>query len=244
MKRFVSSAASSGSGSAEQSANVSARSSSAEQSATSFRSAEQPVVNNLAEQLVSDAGGEMQPNKRCKHDGMMVSSKDFILPEILQPIKAALAEEIDKFEIECEQWDPLNFGEDAKQEDKPKFLMREVYERLRSRRARECLPAYTAAQTRPIYAVIKGFLATLTRVSFWSGSVVSSSVPVQKQIVANDLYADLCSHRMQEIDLSVSNVELLALAVRQQMINNNKDNSRHAIRYLKYLADFAELRAL
>ena len=73
---------------------------------------------------------------------------------------------------------------------------------------------------------------------------VLSSSPVQKQIVANDLYADLCSHRMQEIDLSVSNVELLALAVRQQTINNNKDDSRHAFRYLKYLADFAELHAL
>ena len=73
---------------------------------------------------------------------------------------------------------------------------------------------------------------------------LSSSVPLQKQIVANDLYADLCSHRMQEIFLSVSNVELLALAVRQQTINNNKDDSRHAFRYLKYLADFAELRAL
>ena len=46
MKRFVSSAASSGSGSAEQSANVSARSSSAEQSATSFRSAEQPATTS------------------------------------------------------------------------------------------------------------------------------------------------------------------------------------------------------
>ena len=60
--------------------------SSAEQPVTSLRTAEQPLsssaphFNNLVEQLVSDAGGEMQPNKRCKHDGMMVSSKDFILP--------------------------------------------------------------------------------------------------------------------------------------------------------------------
>ena len=44
MKRFMSSAASSSSGSAERSANVSARSSSAEQSATSLRSAEQPAT--------------------------------------------------------------------------------------------------------------------------------------------------------------------------------------------------------
>ena len=44
MKRFVSSAASSSSGSAARPANVSARSSSAEQSATSLRSAEQPAT--------------------------------------------------------------------------------------------------------------------------------------------------------------------------------------------------------
>ena len=182
----------------------------------------------------------MQPSKRCKYDGNMVSSKDFIVPEILQPIKAALAEEIDKFEAECEQRNPPNFGEDA---TISKFLMTEVYKRLRSRRVRECLPAYTAAQLRPIYAVIKGLLAMLHS-DVQSSRVASSLVPVQKQIVANDLYADLCSYRMQEIFLSVSNVELLALAVRQQTINNNKDDSRHAFRYLKYLADFAELCAL
>ena len=118
------SAASSSSVSAERPANVSARSSSAEQPATSLRSAEQPLssfaphLNNLVEQLVSDAGGEMQPNKRCKHDGMMVSSKDFTVPEIHQPITAALAEEINKFKVECEQWDPPTFGEDATEEDK------------------------------------------------------------------------------------------------------------------------------
>ena len=240
------------SGSAGQPADRSAESSSdkggsAEQPVTSLRSAEQPVVNNLAEQFVSDAGGEMQPNKRCKHDGMMVSSKDFILPEILQPIKAALAEEIEKFEVECEQWDPPTFEEDATQEDKPKFLMTEVYKRLRSTRARDCLPAYTPAQIRPIYAVIKGLLALLH--SDVQSSACRSSRQInfklKKQIEANDLYADWCSHGMQEIDLSVSNVELLALAVRQQTINNNdKNDSSHASRYLKYLADFAELRSL
>ena len=184
----------------------------------------------------------MQPSKRCKYDGMMVSSKDFIVPEILQPINAALAEEIAKFAIECEQWDPPNCGEDATQEDQPKFLMTKVYERLRSKRARKGLPAYTAAQIKPIYAVLKGLLALLH--SDVHCVFLSSSVPLQKQIVANDLYADLCSYRMQEIFLSVSNVELLALAVRQQTINNNKDDSRHAFRYLKYLADFAELCSL
>ena len=224
---------------------------SAEQPVTSLRTAEQPLSSSAPHWDVHafrsiehlDAGGEIQPSKRCKYDGMMVSSKDFIVPEILQPIKAALAEEIEKFEVECEQRDPLNFGEGATQEDKPTLLMTKVYERLRSRRAREGLPAYTAAQIQPIYAVIKGLLALLH--SDVHCVFLSSSVPLQKQIVANDLYADLCSHRMQEIFLSVSNVELLALAVRQQTINNNdKNDSSHASRYLKYLADFAELRSL
>ena len=238
-------------GSAGQPANHSAESTSdkggsAEQPVTSLGTAEQPLSSSAPHRDVnvfhsiehSNTGSEMQPSKRCKYDGMMVSSKDFIVPEILQPINAALAEEIAKFAIECEQWDPPNFGEDATQEDKPKFLMREVYKRLRSRRARECFPAYTAAQTGPIYAVIHGLLALL------HSDVQYISSGAKKQIAANDLYADLCSHRMQEIDLSVRNVELLALAVRQQMINNNKDDSRHACRYLKYLADFAELHAL
>jgi hypothetical protein len=252
-------------GSAGQPANHSAESSSdkggsAEQPVTSLGTAEQPLSSSAPHRDAdtgseiqeadaphsiehSNTGSEMQPSKRCKYDGMMVSSKDFIVPEILQPINAALAEEIAKLAIESEQWDPPNCGEDATQEDKPKFLMTKVYERLRSKRAREGLPAYTAAQIQPIYAVIKGLLALLH--SDVHCVFLSSSVPLQKQIVANDLYADLCSHRMQEIFLSVSNVELLALAVRQQTINNNdKDDSRHASRYLKYLADFAELRSL
>ena len=221
---------------------------SAEQPVTSLRTAEQPLSSSAPHWDVHafrsiehlDAGGEIQPSKRCKYDGMMVSSKDFIVPKILQPIKAALAEEIDKFKIQCEQWDPANFGEDATQEDKPKLLMPEIYKRLRSKRVRACLPAYTPAQHNKVYAVIKGLLALL-----------HSDVPhcfyncsQKKQKVANDLYADWCSHGMQEIDLHVNNVELLALATRQQMINDNKANSKHATRYLKYLADFAESHAL
>ena len=114
---------------------------SAEQRLTSLRSAE-PPLSRLAhwksvERPGADARGEMEPNKRCKYDGMTVSFKDLTVPEILQPIKDALGEEIDKFEGECEQWDPPNCGEVATQEDKPKLLMTEVYKRLRCMRARE-----------------------------------------------------------------------------------------------------------
>ena len=91
-----------------------------------------------------------------------------------------------------------------------------------------------------MYAVIKGLLVLLH--SDVQSSACRSSQ--KKQIVANDLYADCCSHGMREIELHVSNVELLALAVRQQMITENMDHSRHATRYLNYLADFAELYAL
>ena len=105
-------------GSAGQPADHSAESSfdkggSAEQPVTSLGTAQQPLssfaphwdVNVFHSIEHSNTGREMQPSKRCKYDGMMVSSKDFIVPEILQPIKAALAEEIDKFEVECEQRD-------------------------------------------------------------------------------------------------------------------------------------------
>ena len=121
-------------GSAGQPANHSAESSSdkggsAEQPVTSLGTAEQPLSSSAPHRDVnvfhsiehSNTGSEMQPSKRCKYDGMVVSPKDFIVPEILQPINAALAEEIAKLAIESEQWDPPNCGEDATQEDKPKL---------------------------------------------------------------------------------------------------------------------------
>ena len=225
MKRFMSSAASSSSdrdGSAGLLANDS--------NSNCFGSAEQPV---------SDEGGEMQPNKRSKHDRMMVSLRNFITPEILQPIKAALAKEIDKFKLECEGWDPPSCLEDTTKEDKPKFLLREVYDRLRSMRVRKCLPAYTRAQTNAMYAVIKGLLALLH-------SDVQSChfrASERKQIGALMLYHDWCL-KLKTIECNASNVELLTLAMHQEMINPNMDPSKYAARYLKYLADFAELHAL
>ena len=90
-------------GSAGQPANHSAESSSdkggsAEQPVTSLGTAEQPLSSSAPHRDVnvfhsiehSNTGSEMQPSKRCKYDGMMVSSKDFIVPKILQPIKLSL----------------------------------------------------------------------------------------------------------------------------------------------------------
>ena len=121
------------SGSAGRPADHSAESSSdkggsAQQPVTPLHNAEQPLSSlahsKSAEQLLADAGGEMQPNKRCKHDGMMVSSRDFVIPEILQPITVALSAEIEQFKTDCKQWDPPTFEEDATKEDKTKLLLR------------------------------------------------------------------------------------------------------------------------
>ena len=81
-------------GSAGQPANHSAESSSdkgdsAEQPVTSLGTAEQPLSSSAPHLHVDvfrsiehlDAGEEIQPSKRCKYDGMMASSKDFIVPE-------------------------------------------------------------------------------------------------------------------------------------------------------------------
>ena len=87
------------SGSAGQPADHSADSSfdkggSAEQPVTSLRTAEQPLSSSAPHWHVDvfrsiehlDAGGEIQPSKRRKYDGMMVSSKDVIVPENHLPV--------------------------------------------------------------------------------------------------------------------------------------------------------------
>ena len=50
-----------------------------------------------AEQPVPDERGEEQPKKRYKHDHVVVSVDDVIIPKILQPIQTAVAQEIGTF---------------------------------------------------------------------------------------------------------------------------------------------------
>ena len=210
--------------------------SSAEQPLSSFA----PYLPSTDKRAAPDVRGEKQPKKRCNHNLVMVAAEDFMMPEILQSIQKALAQEIDKFKAECEQWDPPNFEEDATEESKPIFRLRNVYERLRSIKARGCLPTYTSAQIGPVYAVIKGLLA------FLHSDVDSSAYRFspKKQAAANELYVDFCSHERRTLALNASSLELLAFAVRHEMLADRMDCPRHATRYFKYLADFAELHAL
>ena len=189
------------------------------------------------ERAVPDERGEEQPKKRCKHNLMTVSAEDFMIPDILQPIQTALAQEIDKFNDECQQWDPPNFEEDATDKDKPTFRLRNVYQRLHSIQAPGCLSTSSPAQTKAVYAVIKGLLALLH--SDVDSSACRSSP--KKQAAANELYADFCSHEMQTPALDASSLELLALAVRQQIVADRMDRDRHVPRYLKNFADYATL---
>ena len=121
---------------AQQVGSASASASSAEQPLPSFA----PYLPNIDKRAVPDERGEEQPKKRCKHNLMTVSAEDFMIPDILQPIQTALAQEIDKFNDECQQWDPPNFEEDATDKDKPTFRLRNVYQRLHSVQAPGCLP--------------------------------------------------------------------------------------------------------
>jgi len=93
---------------------------------------------SIGTRAVPHEGGEKQPKKRCNHN--LVKVDDVMMPEILQPIQRALAQEIDEFETECEEWDPPNIFEDPTEVDKPEF---------------------TPAQTSAVYAVIRGLLAVL-----------------------------------------------------------------------------------
>ena len=168
---------------------------------------------------------------------MTVSAEDFMMPNILQPIQTALAQETDKFRAECEQLDPPNFEEDATDQDKPIFRLRNVYQRLHSVQAPGCLSTSSPTQRKAVYAVIKGLLALFH-------SDVDSHVfrsGKKKQGEANALYVAFCSHEMPPLALDASFVELLALAVRQQILANRMDRPKHVPRYLKYLADFAKL---
>ena len=183
---------------------------------------------------VPDEGGEKQPKKRCNHN--LAKVDDVMMPEILQPWRAAIAQEIDKYQHECELWDPPQFGDTAA-EEKTTFRLRKVYERLCSIQTRRCLSTDTPAQKRAVYVLIKGLLVAL------HGEADSSACRTspKKQAAANELYDDF---RKRTPALDASSLEHLALAVRQQMAANTMDRSRHVPRYLKCLADFAQLHDL
>ena len=88
-----------------------------------------------------------------------------------------------------------------------------------------------------MYVVIKGLLALFH--SDVDSSACRSSP--KKQAAADALYAAFCSHEMRPLALDASSLEILALAVRQQIVADRMDRPRHVPRYLKYLADFAKL---
>ena len=96
-----------------------------------------------------------------------------------------------------------------------------------------------ACTKKAVYAVIKGLLA------LFHSDVDSSAYRFspKKQAAANELYVDFCSHERRTLALNASSLELLALAVRQQMVADRIDRPRHVPRYLEYLVDFAELHA-
>ena len=124
-----------------------------------YKVLQQCQMKRKEEWAVQDERGEEQLKKRCNHNLVMVSAEDFMMPEILQPIQTALAQEIDKFRAECEQWDPPNFEEEATDQGKPTFKLRNVYEHLQSIQAPGCHSTSTPAQKKAVYAVIKGLLA-------------------------------------------------------------------------------------
>ena len=167
----------------------------------------------------------------------LVSVSDLVIPAILQPIRTALADEIDEFIFECEQWDPPDFDEEqVSSTDAPKFKLRNVYDRIEL--ARQAQQASAPRQSRATYAVIKGLLALLHKEvdsSAWRASR-------KKRAEANDLYRKFVSHAALALDRAT--VELLALAVQHQPVAGMMDCPGLAARYLQYLADFAELKEL
>ena len=218
-----------------------------------------PSANSAASSGASSGGGESarpagqkragpderrqkQPEKRHKHHPVTVSAEDFMMPNILQPIQTAIAQEIDNFRTECQQLDHPNSEEDATDQDKPIFRLRSVYDRLQLVQAPGCPSTSTPAQKRAVYVLIKGLLALFH--SDVDSSAFRSS-PKEESAV-NHLWTTFCSNDMRPVAFENSSPwrrsqELLALAVRQQMAADKMDRSKHIPRYVKYLADFAEL---
>ena len=222
-----------------------------------------PSANSAASSGASSGGGESarpagqkragpderrqkQPEKRHKHHRVTVSAEDFMMPNILQPIRTALAQEIDNFRAECEDLDPPNFEEDATEHDKPidKPILRlgNVYARLKSIQAPGCLSTSTPAQKNAVYLLIKGLLAL-----FHSDvDSIALRFSPKDEVAMNHLWTTFCSNDMRPVAFENSwawqrSQELLASAVRQQIAADRMDRSKHIPRYVKYLADFAEL---
>ena len=199
-------------------------------SAESHPSSSALRLSSSAGQPAPNEREEEQPNKRRKQDGTSVCVKDLVTPEILQPFQTALAEQIEQFKEECEHWDPPVFGED---DNRPKFQLRFVYMRVCSILKHRCPP-------QPAYAVIKGLLA-LIHSDVDSAACRSSK---KKEQAANKLYAEFYSSQVPTIELEVGNLELLAVAVRQQMVEGKHDHRKDTGRYVEYLAEFAKLHGL
>jgi len=218
-----------------------------------------PSVNSAASSGASGGGGESarpagqkragpderrqkQPEKRHKHHRVTVSAEDFMMPNILQPIRTALAQEIDNFRAECEDLDPPNFEEDATDQVKPTFRLRSVYDRLQLVQAPGYPSTSTPAQKRAGYVLIMGLLA------LFHSDVDSFAFRFspKDEVAMNHLWTTFCSADMRPVAFENSwhwqrSQELLASAVRQQIAADRMDRSKHIPRYVKYLADLAEL---
>ena len=62
-----------------------------------------PHLPSSGVQLASDERGKGQPKKRCKHDRVVVSAGDLVVPDTIQPIQTALAQDIHTIKAESEQ---------------------------------------------------------------------------------------------------------------------------------------------
>ena len=132
---------------------------------------------------------------------------------------------LSKFKIDSKISNAINEG-------KATFRLRNVYQRLHSVQAPGCLSTSSPTQKNAVYAVIKGLL-----VLFHSDvdSRVCRSSP-KKQAAADALYVAFCSHGMRPLALDelrykdTVSVELLALAVRRQIVADRMDRDRHVPR--------------
>jgi len=164
------------------------------------------------------------------------SSKEHHIPEVLQPLLAALNTTVGKYKEEAEVWDPCDVydPEDTKaaERDKPRFLLKNVFDRYAA-------GSYAHGQPNQIdvvYKAIQGLVAL-----FHYDMVCrpfDRTLSPTRQEEANSIYSSFCGGR---ISLTRStpkkSLDLLAITWWQRKRSNDSDDQsfQNDKRYLSEL---------
>ena len=169
----------------------------------------------------------------------LVSSKDHHIPEVLQTLLKALNTTVRLYKEEAEAWNPNDVYdlEDTSTRDKPRFLLKHVFERYAAASPTKHKPN----QINAVYIVIQGLVAL-----FHSDMVCrpfDRTLSRMRQEEANSIYSSFCSGRMSLTRSTPKNaLDLLAITWWQRKrVNDSDDQSfQNDQRYLSELGELLQ----